>query len=91
MEQLKYFKKYSFGVLGAYGGDGDYKIKGCMLWRGNEIPEEIKTIHCFKKMTFKKLDSKNEKDQGLVNEYWTKTEEKEKVCELPVADARYFY
>ena len=91
LEQLKYFKKYSFGVLGAYGGDGDYKIKGCMLWRGNEIPEEIKSIHCFKKMTILKLDSKNEKDQGLVNEYWTKTEEKEKVCELPVADARYFY
>ena len=91
LEQLKYFKKYSFGVLGAYGGDGEYKIKGCMLWRGNDIPEEIKTIHCFKKMTFKKLDSKNEKDQELVTEYWTKTEKKEKICELNVADARYFY
>ena len=42
-------------------------------------------------MTFKKLDRKNEKDQELVNEYWTKTDEKEKVCELPAADARYFY
>jgi elongation factor 1-gamma len=91
LEQLKYFKKYCFGVLGAYGGDGEYKIKGCMLWRGNDIPQEIKSIHCFKKMTFKKLDSKNEKDQELVNEYWTKTDEKEKVCELPAADARYFY
>ena len=91
LEQLKYFKKYCFGVLGAYGGDGEYKIKGCMLWRGNDIPEEIKSIHCFKKMTFKKLDSKNEKDQELINEFWTKIDEKEKVCLLNVADARYFY
>ena len=56
LEQLKYFKKYCFGVLGAYGGNGDYKIKGCMLWRGNEIPQEIKNINCYDKMTFKKLD-----------------------------------
>ena len=90
-EQLKYFRKYCFGVLGAYGGDGDYKIKGCMLWRGNDIPEEVKTIHCFKKMTFKKLDAKQEKDQELVNEYWTKIDEKEKLSGLPVADARYFF
>ena len=29
LEQLKYFKKYCFGVLGAYGsGDDDYKLRG---------------------------------------------------------------
>ena len=91
LEQLKYFKKYCFGVLGAYGGNGDYKIRGCMLWRGNDIPDEIKAIHCFKKLNLKKLDCKEEKDKLLVDEYWTKIDEKEKVCELPAIDARYFY
>jgi len=91
LEQLKYFKKYCFGVLGAYGGNGDYKIKGCMLWRGNDIPEEIKLIHCYKKMSFKKLDCKEQKDRELVNEYWTKIDEKEKVGDLPAIDARYFF
>ena len=91
LEQLKYFKKYCFGVLGAYGGNGDYKIKGCMLWRGNDIPEEIKLIHCYKKMSFKKLDCKEQKDRELVNDYWTKIGEKEKVGDLPAIDARYFF
>ena len=91
LEQLKYFKKYCFGVLGAYGGNGDYKIKGCMMWRGNEIPEEIKAVNCFNKMNFRKLDINQQKDKELVEEYWTKIGEKEKVYDLPAIDARYFY
>ena len=91
LEQLKYFKKYCFGVLGAYGGDGDYKIRGCLLWRGNEIPQEIKAINCYDKMTFRKLDYNQKKDQQLVHDYWTKIGEKEKVFKKPAIDARYFY
>jgi elongation factor 1-gamma len=91
LEQLKYFKKYCFGVLGAYGGNGAYKIKGCLLWRGKDIPEEIKAINCFNKMTFRKLDCNVEKDKELVKEYWTKINENEKVFDLPAIDARYYY
>ena len=91
LEQLKYFKKYCFGVLGTYGGNGDYKIKGCMLWRGNEIPQEIKNINCYDKMTFKKLDYNQKRDQQLVHDYWTKIGEKEKVFKKYAVDARYFY
>ena len=91
LEQLKYFKKYCFGVLGAYGGNGNYKIKGCMVWRGNDIPEEIKNINCFKKMSFKKLDCNEQKNKELVEEFWTKIDEKDKVGDLPAVDARYFY
>ena len=90
LEQLKYFKKYCFGVLGAYGGNGAYKIKGCLLWRGKDIPEEIKAINCFNKMSFRKLDCNEEKDKELVKEYWTKINENEKVFDLPAIDARYF-
>ena len=91
LEQLKYFRKYCFGVLGAYGGDGDYKIRGCLLWRGNEIPQEIKGINCYDKMTFRKLDYNQKRDQQLVHDYWTKIGEKEKVFKKPAIDARYFY
>ena len=91
LEQLKYFKKYCFGVLGAYGGNGNYKIKGCMVWRGNDIPEEIKNINYFKKMSFKKLDCNEQKNKELVEEFWTKIDEKDKVGDLPAVDARYFY
>jgi elongation factor 1-gamma len=91
LEQLKYFKKYCFGVLGVYGNDSDYKIRGCLLWRGNEIPQEIKGINCYDKMTFRKLDYNQKKDQQLVHDYWTKIGEKEKVFKKPAIDARYFY
>ena len=91
LEQLKYFKKYCFGVFGVYGGDADYKIRGCLLWRGQEIPEEMKNINCYEKMTFRKLDYNQKKDQQLVHDYWTKIGEKEKVFKKPAIDARYFY
>ena len=90
LEQLKYFKKYCFGVLGAYGGNGAYKIKGCLLWRGKDIPEEVKAVNCFNKMTFRKMDCNVERDKEIVKEYWTKINENEKVFDLPAIDARYF-
>jgi elongation factor 1-gamma len=91
LEQLKYFKKYCFGVLGVYGNDSDYKIKGCLLWKGNEIPEEIKNIDCYNKLNIRKLDYNQKKDQQLVHDYWTKIGEKEKVFKKPAIDTRYFY
>ena len=91
LEQLKYFKKYCFGVLGVYGNDIDYKIRGCLLWRGNEIPEEIKNIDCYNKLNIRKLDYNQKKDQQLVHDYWTKIGEKEKVFKKPAIDTRYFY
>ena len=90
LEQLKYFKKYCFGVLGVYGNDSDYKIRGCLLWKGNEIPEEIKNIDCYNKLNIRKLDYNQKKDQQLVHDYWTKIGEKEKVFKKPAIDTRYF-
>ena len=89
--QLEYFKPYCFGVLGVYGSDGDYKITGCLLWRGKEIPDEIKEIKCFNKLNIRKLDINNEKDKELVHEYWTKIKEEEKVFDRQAIDTRYFY
>ena len=89
--QLEYFKKYCFGVLGVYGADGDYKIRGCLMWRGNEIPDEIKEINCFNKLSIRKIDPKEKRDQQLVHDYWTKIKENEKVFKKPAIDTRYFY
>ena len=89
--QLEYFKPYCFGVLGVYGSDGDYKISGCLLWRGNEIPDEIKEINCYNKLTLRKLDTKDQKERQLVHDYWTKIKENEKVFKRPAIDTRYFH
>ena len=89
--QLQHFKKYCFGVLGVYGGDGDYKILGCLMWRGKDIPDEIKEIHCYNKLTVKKLNTKDQKEQQLVHDYWTKVKENEKVHKRNAIDTKYFY
>jgi len=88
--QLQYFKKYCFGVLGVYGSDGDYKIRGCLLWRGKEIPDEIKNINCYNKLNLRKIDTNEKKDQQLVHDYWTKIKENEKVFKKNAIDTRYF-
>ena len=89
--QLRYFKKYCFGVLGVYGSDGDYKISGCLMWKGKEIPDEIKEIHCYNKLKLRKLDINEKRDQQLVHDYWTKIKENEKVFKRQAIDTRYFY
>ena len=89
--QLEHFKKYCFGVLGVYGGDGDYKIRGCLMWRGKEIPDEIKEINCYDKLTLKKLDHTDKREQQLVHDYWTKIKENEKVFKRNAIDTRYFF
>ena len=83
----------NYKIIGVHKGFDPNKMlnKGCMLWRGNEIPQEIKNINCYDKMTFKKLDYNQKRDQQLVHDYWTKIGEKEKVFKKYAVDARYFY
>lgn len=41
LQKLDTFRKFSFSAHGIYGVEGDYDIKGCWMWRGIEIPEEV--------------------------------------------------
>ena len=94
MEGKKLFRmknSKNFGIHGVYGKEGDYKVKGLWLWRGNEIPKEIKENDYFKYMTIKNLKSDNNNDKQIVNEYWTKTNKNDKVEGREVADFTYYY
>ncbi len=44
LQKLDCFRKYSFSAHGIYGVEGDYDIRGCWMWRGTEIPEEVKQL-----------------------------------------------
>jgi len=85
------FKRFAFGIHGVYGNEGDYKVRGVWLWRGYEIPEEIKENDYFKYLTIKKLNFDNNNDKQLVNEYWTKTNKGNKVDGRVLADFSYFW
>ena len=47
------FKNYAFGVHGVYGNNNEYKVKGLWMWRGTEIPEEIKDNEYFEYLKIK--------------------------------------
>ena len=85
------FKRFAFGIHGVYGNEGDYKVRGVWLWRGNEIPKEIKENDYFKYLTIKNLKFDNNNDKQLVNEYWTKTNKGNKVDGRALADFTYFW
>ena len=84
------FKRYSFGVHGVYGNNNEFKVKGLWMWRGEDIPEEIKENEYFNYLSIKKLDCKNDKDKKLVEEYWTKCNKGDKVDERKVEEISYF-
>lgn len=85
------FKYYAFGVHGVYGKDGDYKVRGVWVWRGNEIPNEIKENDYFNYMTIKRLNSNNNNDKQLIKEYWTKVKKGNKVDGKPLAEFSYYF
>ena len=72
LHKLDNFRKYAFSVGDVCGTEGDYKIRGVWMWRGTEIPNEMKEHDNFPYMTIRKLDINKEEDKQLVNDYWTK-------------------
>jgi len=92
LQRLETFRKYSFGVVGVYGDEPNLEIRGCWVWRGNEIPFEIKDHPSGEWYKFRKLDVKNsEADRKIQEEYWTKWEEDvDQVEGLTVRDVKYF-
>ena len=85
------FKKYSFGIHGVYNANNEYKIRGVWLWRGDVIPNEIKENDYFKYLKIRKLNSANDNDKKLVEEFWTKCNKGDKINKKKVEECNYFY
>jgi elongation factor 1-gamma len=82
LQRLETFRKYAFGVVGVYGDEPNLQIRGCWVWRGTEIPFELKDHPSADWYHFKKLDVKNnEADRKLQEEYWCGLNEDESVAE----------
>ena len=90
LQKLDNFRKYAFAAHGVYGSEGDYKIRGVWMWRGTDIPNEMKEHDNFPYMTIRKLDINKPEDKQLVNDYWTKVNETDEVEGRLAADVEYF-
>ena len=85
------FKNYAFGVHGVYGNNNEYKVKGVWMWRGLDIPEEIKDNEYFEYLKIKKLRNENDQDKKLIEDYWTKCKKGDKVDDKKVEEVTFFY
>ena len=40
------------------------------MWRGTEIPQELKEHDSYDYITFRRLDHTNEQDKTLIQDFW---------------------
>ena len=90
LQKLERFRRYCFAVHGVYGKEGDYKIRGVWMWRGKDMPNEIKENDFYDYLTIKSLYYKDKEDFELINDYWTKLNETDKVQGRFAVDCSYF-
>ena len=91
LQRLDHFRKYAFGVHGVYGEEPNLEISGVWIWRGTEIPTEIKELDSYEYHTFEKLDLSKPEDRQTVEEYWTKlNDDEDSVKGLLARDVKYF-
>ena len=83
-------RRYAFAVHGVYGVEDDYKIRGLWMFRGTDIPQEMKDNDLYEYITFTKLDINKPEDRQLVHDYWTKLNETDEVEGRKCADVEYF-
>ena len=83
-------RRYAFAVHGVYGVEGDYKIRGLWMFRGLDVPQEMKDNDLYEYITFTKLDHNKKEDRDLVHDYWTKLNETDEVEGRKCADVEYF-
>jgi len=80
LQKIDNFRKYAFSVHGVYGDEGNYEIRGLWMWRGTDVAPQLKEHDSYEYHTFKKLDSNNENDRKLVEDYWLHVNQGE-VCD----------
>ena len=90
LQKCDNLRRYAFATHGVYGVEDDYKIRGVWMFRGKEVPQEMKDNDLYEYITFTRLDPNKEEDKKLVHDYWTKLDENDEVEGRKCADVSYF-
>lgn len=90
LQNLNDFRKYCFGSFGVYGEEPSLEYEGVFLWRGSEIPAEIKNHDSYDYSEYDKLDVNKPEDKKMVEEFWLKIGENDVVNSRKVRDVEYF-
>lgn len=71
LQRAEGFNKYSFGVHMIYGDEPDLNIKGIWMWRGLEVPQQMKDHPQFEFYDSRKMDIDNPEDRAYIKDMWT--------------------
>lgn len=85
LQRLDQLRKNGFGSWGVYGSEGNFEIRGVMLWKGTDIAQEWKDHPSYTYHLFTKLDPKNDEDKKLILDYWLAKPTAE---DLPLYDSK---
>lgn len=88
LQKNDHFRKWCFGVHGVYGEEPQLEIRGVWMWRGLEIPKQIRETDQFEYYKWRRLS--HEADRRLIEEYWKGIQPGEVVDGFKVQDATYF-
>jgi len=90
IQSIDAYRKHSFGTLGVYGVDGNYELKGLLMWRGKGIPFFMEALEQFEYYDRKELDPRKEEDRKVIENYWLNLNAGEVVEGIPAAEVETF-
>jgi len=68
-QRMERLRKYCFGSVLVFGEDGKNEISGYLVFRGQEIPPEMKDVADFESYYFKRVDINSQENRDLFNDY----------------------
>jgi len=71
MQRLDQLRKYGFGSICIFGQEGNIEIDSCWLFRGLEIPEEMKEADDWLLYNWKKANVDNASDKDLIEDFFS--------------------
>lgn len=70
IQRLDKLRKYGFGSLCIFGQEPQLSVAGAWLFRGKDVPEEMKATDDCEHYEWKRVDVNNAADKALVEDFW---------------------
>jgi len=70
IQRLDKLRKYGFGTMIIFGQEPKLQVAVCFLFRGSEVPAEMKECDDSEHYNWRKLNTSDPSEKELVNDFW---------------------
>ena len=67
--RMDHLRKYTFGTVLIFGEDNANEISGYFVFRGQDIPPEMKDVPDYESYEFRRVDTNNKEERALFEDY----------------------